>query len=149
MYIYIYIYTRYTYTIYIYIYIYIYTYVHWFHNQTIVLWIHPSIDDSHIVSQLRVYLIPWFCHTTELDLRGYWHKRSHDYYYYYYRWWYGFLVVDSLHIYLSSVLRSQYFNHLSLPSSADWRYGRVTWLKSCDTSWIGGNSQVKASFCGC
>ena len=33
--------------------------------------------------RLRVGLIPWFCRATEINLRGYWRKRSHHYYYYY------------------------------------------------------------------
>ena len=32
--------------------------------------------------RLRVCLIPWFCRTSDLELRGYWCKRSHYYYYY-------------------------------------------------------------------
>ena len=39
--------------------------------------LHPSIDDSNIVLWLWVCLIPWFCRATELELRGYWRKRTH------------------------------------------------------------------------
>ena len=34
----------------------------------------------NISVRLRDCLIPRFCHTTKLDLRGYWHIRSHDYF---------------------------------------------------------------------
>ena len=46
-----------------------------------MIFIHPSIDDSSIVLRLRVCLIAWICRATELDLRGYWRKRSRYYFY--------------------------------------------------------------------